>query len=92
MRFRGTIVPPSPTGGTSSRRGGPHEHAAAEYLDAAPVVVAVARMIDLPPVEGALPRSPADPEALTALATQHGLESSVRRLGAALGWPADAVG
>jgi hypothetical protein len=49
-------------------------------------------MIDLPPVEGALPRSPANPEALTALATQHGLESSVRRLGAALGWPADAVG
>ena len=36
-------------------------HAAAAYLDAAPVVVAVARTIDLPPIEGTLPRSPADP-------------------------------
>jgi hypothetical protein len=56
------------------------------------VVVAVARTIDLPPVEGTLPRAPADPEALTTLAARHGLESSLRRLGAALGWPADAVG
>jgi len=67
-------------------------HAAADYLDAAPVVVAVARTIDLPPVEGTLPRSPADPDALAALAAQHGIESSLRRLGAALGWPTDAVG
>jgi 5'-3' exonuclease len=67
-------------------------HVAADYLDAAPVVVAVARTIDLPPVEGTLPRSPADPGALAALAAQHGIESSLRRLGAALGWPADAVG
>jgi 5'-3' exonuclease len=67
-------------------------HAAADYLDAAPVVVAVAKDIDLPPIEGALPRSPADRDALAALAAAHGLESSLKRLGAALGWPADAVG
>jgi hypothetical protein len=67
-------------------------HAAADYLDAAPVVVAVARAIDLPPAEGTLPRSPAAPDALAALAAQHGIESSLRRLGAALGWPADAIG
>ncbi|MCF6508848.1 5'-3' exonuclease [Blastococcus sp. MG754426] len=67
-------------------------HAAAGYLDAAPVVVAVARDVDLPAVEGTLPRSPADPAALAALAERHGLQSSLGRLGAALGWPADAVG
>jgi 5'-3' exonuclease len=66
-------------------------HAAADYLDAAPVVVAVARTIDLPPVEGDLPRRPTDPETLAALADRHGLRSSLGRLGAALGWPADAV-
>jgi 5'-3' exonuclease len=67
-------------------------HAAADYLDAAPVVVAVARDIDLPPVEGALPHRPADPRALAALAQAHNLESPLRRLGGALGWPADALG
>ena len=67
-------------------------HAAADYLDAAPVVVAVARTIDLPPVEGILPRAPADAAALAGLAEAHGLQSSLRRLGAALGWPADAIG
>jgi 5'-3' exonuclease len=66
--------------------------AAGDYLDVAPVVVAVARTIDLPPAEGDLPRSPADPEALAALAATHGIESSLRRLGAALGWPQDALG
>jgi 5'-3' exonuclease len=66
-------------------------HAGAAYLDAAPVVVAVAKEIDLPPVEGDLPRRPADPTALAALAAQHGIGSSLRRLGAALGWPADAL-
>ncbi|MGQ4819773.1 hypothetical protein ACQ1ZK_22270, partial [Enterococcus faecium] len=59
-------------------------HAAAGYLDAAPVEVAVARDIDLPPVEGPLPRSPADAGALAALARAHGLQSSLSRLGAAL--------
>jgi len=66
-------------------------HAAAAYLDAAPVVVAVAREIDLPPVEGTLPHVPADATALAELAAAHGLESSLKRLGAALGWPADAL-
>ena len=66
-------------------------HAAADYLDSAPVVVAVAKTIDLPPVEGTLParrrpRRAGDP------GRAHGLESSLRRLGAALGWPADAPG
>ncbi len=55
-------------------------------------MVAVVTDIDLPPVDGDLPRQPADPEALAALAAAHGLESSVRRLGALLGWGADAVG
>ena len=64
-------------------------HAAADYLDAAPVVVAVAKAIDLPPVEGTLPRSPADPDALAELAGRYGIENSVRRLGAALGWALD---
>ena len=67
-------------------------HAAADYLDAAPVVVAVARDIDLPSVEGALPRTPADADALAALAGAHGLQSSLGRLGAALGWPDGVLG
>jgi 5'-3' exonuclease len=66
-------------------------HAAADYLDAAPVVVAVARQIDLPAVDGELPRRPADPDALATLAEAHGLQSSVRRLGTALGWPPDLL-
>jgi len=64
-------------------------HAAADYLDAAPVVVAVARTIDLPPIEGTLPRSPADPDTLAELAGRYGIENSIRRLGAALGWALD---
>jgi 5'-3' exonuclease len=67
-------------------------HAATDYLAAAPRVVAVVTDIDLPPVDGELPRRPADPDALAALAAAHGLESSVRRLGAALDWPADVLG
>jgi 5'-3' exonuclease len=66
-------------------------HAGSAYLDAAPVVVAVARDIDLPPVQDALPRRPADPAALAALAEAHGIGSSLKRLGAALGWPAGAL-
>ena len=66
-------------------------HSAGDYLDAAPVVVAVACHIDLPPIEGTLPRRPADPASLSELVAAHGLESSVGRLGAALGWPADAL-
>ena len=66
-------------------------HAASDYLDAAPVVVAVACDIDLPPIEGVLPRTPADPTALASLAAAHGLESSLGRLGAVLGWSPDAL-
>src|SRR3954467_13716606 len=66
-------------------------HAAGDYLDAAPVVVAVERNIGLPPVEGTLPRRPADPEALGELADRHGLQSPFGRLGATLGWPPDAL-
>ncbi|MGY2080366.1 5'-3' exonuclease [Modestobacter sp. SYSU DS0657] len=66
--------------------------AAADYLDAAPAVVAVVSSIDLPPVSGDLPSRPADPDTLAVLAERHGLGSSVRRLGAALGWPDDAPG
>jgi 5'-3' exonuclease len=65
--------------------------AASDYLDRAPVVVAVARTIDLPPVGGELPDRPADADALAVLAEQHGIGSSLRRIGAALGWPEDAL-
>ena len=67
-------------------------HAAGEYLDAAPTVVRVVTTIDLPPVDGDLPTRPADPDALAALAEAHGIGSSLRRLGTALGWPDDALG
>jgi 5'-3' exonuclease len=78
-----TVVPKAPLTAAVLKK----LNAAAAYLDAAPEVVAVVTTIDLPPVDGELPRRPADPDALTALAEAHGLESSVRRLGAALGWP-----
>ena len=80
-----TVVPRAPLTAAVLRK----LQAAGDYLDAAPEVVAVVTGIDLPPVDGALPRHPADPDALAALAAEHGLESSVRRLGAALGWPQD---
>ena len=62
-------------------------HEASAYLDVAPAVVEVVKDIDMPEVAGELPGRPADPNALTALAEQHGLQTSVRRLGAALEWP-----
>jgi 5'-3' exonuclease len=83
-----TVVPKPPLTASVLKR----MHAAAGYLDAAPVVVAVATGIDLPPIEGTLPRSPADPQALAALADAHGLQSSLTRLGAALGWPDGSIG
>jgi 5'-3' exonuclease len=83
-----TVVPSAPLTAAVLKK----MHAASAYLDAAPVVVAVAKDIDLPPVEGTLPERPTDPEALASLAAAHGLESSLKRLGAALGWPADAIG
>ena len=83
-----TVVPEAPLTAAVLKR----LHAGGDYLDAAPVVVAVARDIDMPAVEGSLPRRPADADALAALADAHGLRSSLGRLGAALGWPADALG
>src|SRR5215207_3068507 len=77
-----TVVPKPPLTAAVLKK----MHAASDYLDSAPVVVAVEKGIDLPPVEGTLPRSPADPDALAGLAERHGIENSVRRLGAALGW------
>ena len=82
-----TVVPRAPLTAAVLKR----LHAGAAYLDAAPVVVAVAKDIDLPAVDGDLPRRPADPTALAALAEAHGIGSSLRRLGAALRWPADAL-
>jgi 5'-3' exonuclease len=67
-------------------------HAAGDYLEAAPEVVNVVTTIDLPAVDGDLPRRPADPDALAALAEAHGLQNSVRRLGATLGWAPDVLG
>jgi 5'-3' exonuclease len=82
-----TVVPAAPLTAAVLKK----LHAAGDYLDAAPVVVAVARDAPLPPVDGGLPRRPADPAALAGLADAHGLRSSLGRLGAALGWPADAL-
>ena len=53
---------------------------AADYLEVAPRVVAVARDIDLGAPATALPRTPRDPEALLDLAQRYGLESPVQRL------------
>jgi 5'-3' exonuclease len=83
-----TVVPKAPLTAAVLKK----LHAATDYLDRAPVVVAVAKDIDMPAVDGDLPRAPADASALADLAAAHGLESSLRRLGAALGWPADALG
>jgi 5'-3' exonuclease len=53
---------------------------AADYLAVAPTVVAVARDIDLGRPDLRLPRTPADPESLKALADQWGLSSPIARL------------
>jgi 5'-3' exonuclease len=54
--------------------------AALDYLAVAPQVVAVARDIDLGTPDLRLPRSPAQPEMLAAIAEQWGLTSPVERL------------
>ncbi len=54
--------------------------AAADYLEVAPTVVAVARHIDLERPDSALPESPADPERLAELTERWGLSSPVERL------------
>ncbi len=53
---------------------------AADYLARAPRVVAVARDLDLGPLDLALPRTPRDPDALVGLAERWGLNSPVARL------------
>ncbi len=53
---------------------------AAPYLDVAPEVVAVARTIDLGAPELALPATPRDPAALTALADRWALDTPIARL------------
>jgi 5'-3' exonuclease len=53
---------------------------AADYLAVAPTVVQVARDAPVGDVDDALPTTPADPEALDALAERWGLGSSVRRV------------
>jgi len=53
---------------------------AADYLDVAPTVVAVARHIDLGELDLTLPPTPADADALTVLAERWSLESPIARL------------
>ena len=53
---------------------------AADYLEVAPTVVAVARDLELDRSGAPLPRTPKDPERLAALAATWGLESPVERL------------
>jgi len=53
---------------------------AADYLEVAPTVVAVARELDLGKPDLRLPRTPADPTALTELADRWGLSSPIARL------------
>lgn len=53
---------------------------AADYLDVAPEVVAVAREIDLGSPDLELPRTPVDPDALVVLAERWNLESPIARL------------
>ena len=52
-----TVVPKPPLTAAVLKK----MHAAADYLDSAPVVVAVAKTIDLPPIEGTLPRDAGRP-------------------------------
>jgi 5'-3' exonuclease len=58
--------------------------AARDYLAVAPTVVRVVRDAAIPPVADAAPRTPADPDALVALADRHGIGSSIARLVEAL--------
>jgi 5'-3' exonuclease len=53
---------------------------AADYLEVAPSVVAVARDLDLDDPDLTLPRTPADPDTLMKLADRWGLTSPIARL------------
>lgn len=59
--------------------------AAADYLDVAPTVVAVARDVALEGADATLPSTPTDPQTLAALAERWGLSSPVARLTGVLG-------
>ncbi|GGM10607.1 5'-3' exonuclease H3TH domain-containing protein [Promicromonospora citrea] len=56
------------------------------YLRVAPVVVQVARDAPVPAFDPAVPKAPADPDALDALSERWGLRSSVERVRTAFGW------
>ena len=58
--------------------------AAADYLEVAPTVVAVARDLDFGQADLTLPRVPRDPDALADLADRYSLTSAVERLRQAL--------
>jgi 5'-3' exonuclease len=58
--------------------------AAADYLEVAPTVVAVARDLDFGKPDLALPRTPREPDALAELADRWSLTSAVDRLCKAL--------
>jgi 5'-3' exonuclease len=58
---------------------------AREYVAVAPKVVRVAGDVPLPPFDPALPKEPADPEVLEALAERWGLGGSLQRLLGVLG-------
>jgi 5'-3' exonuclease len=62
----------------------PKVAAARDYLAVAPAVVRVAADAPVPPVDGSLPVSPADPGALAGLDARWDLGSSLRRAVAAL--------
>jgi len=53
--------------------------AAAEYLEVAPLVVAVRTDVAFPDYDDRLPTAPADPEAVIALADHYGLDNAVNR-------------
>jgi hypothetical protein len=57
---------------------------AAEYLEVAPQVVAVARDLDLATYDDTLPTEPRDPGRLAELAERYNLASPVKRLRTAL--------
>jgi 5'-3' exonuclease len=59
--------------------------AAADYLDAAPRVVAVAKDAAVPDIDLAAPTAVADPTLMSRLAVEHGLTSSFDRVISALG-------
>jgi 5'-3' exonuclease len=59
--------------------------AASDYLAVAPTVVAVARDVPVPTVDGSLPTAPPDPERVMELAERWNLAGSMRRIVDALG-------